>query len=85
MKEGFKMGAWDLEERIEKLRIKMVESALLLGIGHPAVYKLSVELDNLHNEWQKNWQQSKQERNYMRARPKHQVTESLDEKYRTVV
>jgi hypothetical protein len=79
------MGAWDLEERIESLRVKMVESALLLGIGHPAVYELSVELDNLHNEWQKNWQQSKQDRNYRRTHPKHQIRESLDEKYRTVV
>lgn len=79
------MGAWDLEERIEKLRVKMVESALLLGIGHPAVYELSVELDNLHNEWQRNWQQTKQDRNYIRTRPKHQVKESLDAKYRTVV
>jgi hypothetical protein len=79
------MGAWDLEERIETLRAKMVESALLLGIGHPAVYELSVELDNLHNEWQKNWQQSKHDRNYMRTHPKHHIRESLDEKYRTVV
>lgn len=79
------MGAWDLEERIENVRIKMVESALLLGIGHPVVYELSVELDKLHNEWQKNWQKTKYERNYVLARQKQQIKEAADEKYRTVV
>jgi hypothetical protein len=85
MKEGLKVGAWKLEERIEQLRIEMVESALLLGIGHPAVYELSVELDKLHNEWQRNWQQSKQDRTYICTLPKQQIQESMDEKYGTVV
>ncbi len=43
----------DLEEAIEALRRKMEMTALDLGIGHPSVYQLSLELDQLHNEWMK--------------------------------
>lgn len=40
-----------LEEQIEATRKKMEDTAKVLGIGHPKVYQLSVELDQLHNEW----------------------------------
>jgi hypothetical protein len=79
------MGAWDLEVRIEKLREKMIESALRLGIGHPCVYELSVELDKLHNEWQKSCQQAKFDRIYVYPKQIKQAKETADEIYRTVV
>ncbi|MDQ0416572.1 hypothetical protein J2Z48_000739 [Croceifilum oryzae] len=40
-----------LEEKIEVVRLQMEETAKIMGIGHPIVYQLSVELDQLHNEW----------------------------------
>lgn len=38
---------------MEVLRRKMEVTALDLGLGHPNVYELSQELDELHNQWQK--------------------------------
>lgn len=40
-----------LEEKIEVVRKKMEDTAKVMGMGHPVVYQLSVELDRLHNEW----------------------------------
>ncbi|MBD1370900.1 aspartyl-phosphate phosphatase Spo0E family protein [Hazenella sp. IB182357] len=43
----------DLEEQIEGLRMEMEDTAMRLGLGHPKVYQLSLELDRLHNLWEK--------------------------------
>lgn len=40
-----------LEQEIEQVRMKMEQSATEKGITHPEVYKLSKELDRLHNLW----------------------------------
>ena len=39
-----------LERRIESLRKKMENTASIFGLRHPKVYKLSKELDFLHNK-----------------------------------
>lgn len=51
-----------LEEEIEAVRKKMEDTAQHLGLGHPKVYQLSVELDRLHNEWQKQHSMQKKEK-----------------------
>lgn len=48
------MGSRNLEEKIEALRQEMEKSAIHLGFSHPHVYRLSRQLDQLHNQWQKN-------------------------------
>lgn len=42
-----------LQEELEKVRKRMVEAADCLGLNHPMVYQLSLELDKLHNKWEK--------------------------------
>lgn len=41
-----------LAERMESVRRRMEKAALDLGLGHPQVYQLSQELDDLHNMWE---------------------------------
>lgn len=53
-----------LEERMEAVRKKMENTAMVLGIGHPKVYQLSRELDQLHNQWEQEKAKSKQEKVY---------------------
>ncbi len=79
------MEVWDIEEQMEKLRAKMVESALKLGIGHPYVYELSVELDKVHNEWLKGWKQTKLKQMYMSSGHIKQINETVDDGFCTVV
>jgi Spo0E like sporulation regulatory protein len=50
-----------MEEKMEALRKKMEEAALLWGLGHPKVYQLSRELDWLHNQWEREWGKKRQE------------------------
>lgn len=72
-----------LEEKIEAARKKMEDTALALGMGHPKVYQLSVELDRLHNEWHQIAKQNSS--NYF---PFHSKTTHAKEHsvyYRTVV
>ncbi|MBA4602298.1 Spo0E family sporulation regulatory protein-aspartic acid phosphatase [Thermoactinomyces mirandus] len=42
-----------LKERLETVRRRMEEAADCLGLNHPTVYQLSLELDQLHNMWEK--------------------------------
>ncbi|MGA8941357.1 MAG: Spo0E family sporulation regulatory protein-aspartic acid phosphatase [Thermoactinomyces sp.] len=42
-----------LMEELEKVRKRMQEAADCLGLNHPKVYQLSLELDKLHNMWEK--------------------------------
>jgi hypothetical protein len=37
---------------METVRKEMEEAASRLGLNHPKVYRLSRELDQLHNEWE---------------------------------
>lgn len=79
------MEVWELEKRMEELRKKMVELALKLGIGHPDVYELSVELDKLHNEWQKDWQKLKLNKMYLRSEQISHLQEVVKDGYYSVV
>lgn len=56
-KGGFPLGSRKLEEKIEALRQEMEENAIHLGISHPHVHRLSRQLDQLHNQWQKKRQE----------------------------
>lgn len=49
------MVAWihTLKDKMESTRRKMVETAMTFGLNHPKVYELSLELDSLHNQWEK--------------------------------
>ncbi len=46
-------GGLALKEELEKVRKRMEEAADCLGLSHPTVYQLSLELDELHNMWEK--------------------------------
>lgn len=56
-KGGFPLGSRNLEEKIEALRQEMEKSAINLGFSHPHVHRLSRQLDQLHNQWQKKRQE----------------------------
>lgn len=71
-----------LEEKIEATRKKMEDTAKVLGIGHPKVYQLSVELDELHNEWHQRHNRNSSFYTYHKSIV-HAKEESLY--YRTVV
>ncbi|MBA4493745.1 aspartyl-phosphate phosphatase Spo0E family protein [Paenactinomyces guangxiensis] len=53
-----------LKEKMEAVRRKMEEAAKVLGLGHPKVYQLSRELDQLHNQWEKECARRKSEKIY---------------------
>lgn len=40
-----------LEEEMERLRRMMHQQAAELGLNHPAVIRISQQLDELHNQW----------------------------------
>ncbi|WP_241154349.1 aspartyl-phosphate phosphatase Spo0E family protein [Staphylospora marina] len=72
-----------LEHRMEMVRRQMEETAGQLGIGHPAVYRLSLELDRLHNEWEQ-WaarERNRRESRYCCAHGGCQVRETPDYLY----
>ena len=62
-----------LEKRIEVVRKQMEEAALLFGIDHPTVYQLSIELDELHNEWQRQAKEQKE----IHIRPIYRKSQSV--------
>lgn len=53
-----------LEEKIEEIRREMEQVAMNQGITHPEVYQLSLQLDQLHNQWQKEYTKKKRETHY---------------------
>ncbi|WP_244527585.1 aspartyl-phosphate phosphatase Spo0E family protein [Lihuaxuella thermophila] len=53
-----------LEERMEAVRKKMEDTAMILGLGHPKVYQLSRELDHLHNQWERECAKKKGDKIY---------------------
>lgn len=53
-----------LEEKIEAIRKEMEQVAMDQGITHPKVYQLSLQLDQLHNQWQKEHTKKKREKQY---------------------
>lgn len=44
-----------LEEEMERLRRMMQQQAVELGLNHPDVIRISQQLDELHNQWNR-WQ-----------------------------
>lgn len=76
-----------LEKRMETVRKQMEEAASRLGLNHPAVYRLSRELDQLHNEWENvvAIEREKREMNlfHLRGASSH-VHESVDFEIRCV-
>lgn len=64
-----------LEEKIEAIRKEMERVAMDQGITHPEVYQLSLQLDQLHNEWQKEYMKKKCEKKYSLKQRAFQVKE----------
>lgn len=54
------------------------------GIAHPQVYQLSLQLDQLHNQWQQEHCKQKQEKTYFVSHQTFQVKErSSNSMYQT--
>jgi hypothetical protein len=65
----------ELEEQIEAIRREMEQVAIHQGITHPQVYQLSLQLDKLHNQWQKQQTKESREPAYCLHRQDLQVNE----------
>lgn len=74
-----------LEEKIEVVRKRMEDTAMMMGLGHPVVYQLSLELDQLHNEWQKFCTQRKENVYQMRKNSMHVKENTKIKRYQHVV
>lgn len=64
-----------LEEKIEAIRKEMEQVAMDQGITHPQVYELSLQLDQLHNQWQREYMKKKCEKKYSLRQHAFQVKE----------
>jgi len=80
MKEGGNVVVWihTLKEKMETTRKRMEEAAMTFGLNHPEVYELSLELDRLHNQWEKACllRKHEAERVYAIRTPIQQIKES---------
>ena len=65
-----------LEEKIEAIRKEMEKVAMDQGITHPQVYELSLQLDQLHNQWQKEHMKKKRGKKHSLRNRAFQVKES---------
>lgn len=78
--EGGNVVVWihTLKEKMESTRKKMEEAAMTFGLNHPKVYELSLELDYLHNQWERACLLNKKEseRLYTLRTPIQQIKES---------
>lgn len=73
-----------LEEKIEAIRKEMEKVAMDQGITHPQVYELSLQLDQLHNQWQKEHMKKKREKKRSLRERAFQVKESNVPLYQTI-
>jgi fructosamine-3-kinase len=73
-----------LEQRIEMVRKKMEDTAVVLGLGHPKVYYLGQELDRLHNQWEKEYGFQRKQTYGYDTKPQY-VKESNQDLYKIVV
>ena len=82
-KGGFPLWSRKLEEKIEEIRREMEQVAMNQGITHPEVYQLSLELDQLHNQWQKEYTKKKHETDYYLSSHTLHVKENTITLYQT--
>lgn len=73
-----------LEEKIEAIRREMEKVAMEQGITHPQVYELSLQLDQLHNQWQREHMKKKDEKKHSLQERVFQVKESNLSLYQTI-
>lgn len=64
------MGRGILEEEMERLRARMQHKATELGIDHPVVIRISQQLDEIHNQWNR-WSHPSDDE------PHHQTTYTI--------